>query len=88
MGRVQGENLGSEMRTRIISVDAQMKTFDFLFGVSFGYRLMCHPDNLSKTLQLKSLLAAESQRLARLTQVLQSVCDAEQACMQVLQDQE
>ena len=69
-----GSSLDGEMRARIIGVDAQMHTFDFLFGVSLGCLLLRHTDNLSKSLQKKSLSAAEGQRLARLTlEVLKSL---------------
>jgi len=57
--------LDREMRARIVGVNAQMQTFDFLFGVSLGN--LRRTDNLSKTLQLKSISAAEGQRLAMLT---------------------
>ena len=59
--------IDGEMRARIIGVDTQMHRFDFLFGVSLGNLLLRHTDNLSKSLQKKSLSAAEGQRLARLT---------------------
>ena len=72
----QCAQLDSEMRARIVGVNAQMQTFDFLFGVSLGNLLLRHTDNLSKTLQLKSLSAAEGQRLATLTlKVLRSLRD-------------
>ena len=60
-------NLDSDMRARIIGVQAQMMTFDFLFGVLVGSVLLRHTDNLSTSLQLKSLSAAQGQRLASLT---------------------
>ena len=67
--------LDGEMRARIIGVDAQMHTFDFLFGVSLGCLLLHHTNNLSKSLQNKTLSAAEGQRLASLTlSVLKSLC--------------
>ena len=59
--------LDGELRTRIIGVDAQMHAFDFLYGVSLDVFFFCHTDNLSKSLQEKSLAAAERQRLAKLT---------------------
>lgn len=62
-----GSKLDGEMRARIIGVDAQMHTFDFLFGVSLGCLLLRHTDNLSKSLQNKTLSAAQGQRLASLT---------------------
>ncbi len=53
-----------------------MYTFDFLYGVFLGEMIMRHTDNLSKTLQHKSLSAAEGQHLAKLTlEVLQSLRD-------------
>ena len=86
----QSSHLDGEMRARIIGVETQMHTFDFLFGISLG-NLLRHTDNLSKTLQLKSLSAAEGQRLAKLTtQVLQSLRDEDQFKSfyeHVLQDQ-
>lgn len=66
--------LDVEMRARITGVNTQVHTFDFLFGVSLGNLLLRHTDNLSKTLQHKSLSAAEGQRVAQLTlDVLQSL---------------
>ena len=51
-----------------------MHTFDFMFGVSLGNLLLCHIDNLSKTLQHKSSSAAEGQTVAKMTlHVLQSL---------------
>ena len=53
-----------------------MHTSDFLFGISLGNLFLHHTDNFSKTLQLKSLSAAEGQRIAKLTlHILQSLCD-------------
>ena len=83
--------LDGEMRARIIGVDTQMHTFDFLFGVSLGNLLLHHTDNLSKSLQKKSLSAAEGQRLASLTlDVLKSLRDGDNFdsfYARVLQDQ-
>lgn len=44
-----------------------MKTFDYLFGMVLGERLLKHTDNLSKTLQNPSLTASEGQQIAQLT---------------------
>ena len=66
--------LDTEMRARILGVQAQMSTFDFLFGVIVGSTILRHTDNLSKTLQQKTLSAAEGQHLASLcTDVLRSL---------------
>ena len=87
----QCAQLDSEMRARIGGVNAQMQTFDFLFGVSLGNLLLRHTDNLSKALQSRSISAAEGQRLATLTlRVLQSVRDDDKFKLfysKVLQDQ-
>ena len=71
--------LDSDVKARIIGVDAQMQTFDFLFGVSLGALILNHSDNLSKTLQHATLSAAEGQHLAKLTlDVLKSIRQPEQ----------
>ena len=57
----------SDARARIGGVEAQMGKFEFLFGVVLGARVLKHTDNLSKTLQSPSLIAAEGQKLADLT---------------------
>ena len=49
----------SETRAQIVGVEAQMTKFDFLFGASLGALILTHSDNLSKTLQHKSMSAAE-----------------------------
>lgn len=72
-------NLDGDMRARIIGVRAQMMMFDFLFGVLVGSVLLRYTDNLTTSLQQKSLSAARGQRLASLTiQVLESLrCEKE-----------
>lgn len=47
----------SEMRARIIGVAAQMKTFDYLFGVSLSHEILRLTDNFSKALQYVHLSA-------------------------------
>lgn len=83
--------LDFEMRARIIGVNSQMHSFEFLFGVSLGNLLLRHTDNLSKSLQAKSLSAAEGQRLARRTlEVLKSLRDEgnfQSLFARVIQDQ-
>ena len=77
--KVPGLQLDGEMRARIIGVDTHMHTYDFFFGISLWNLLLHHTDNLSKTLQQKSLSAAEGQRRAKLTlYVLQSLHDEDQ----------
>nr|XP_034336066.1 zinc finger MYM-type protein 1-like [Crassostrea gigas] len=56
----------SEIRSRIIGVKTQMQSFDFLFGVSLGYEILRHTDNLSRTMQKNDLSAAEGQHITEL----------------------
>ena len=58
--------LDSEIMARIIGVEAQMFTFDFPFGVTFGALILNHGDNLSKSLQQMTSSASEGQYLAKL----------------------
>jgi hypothetical protein len=44
-----------------------MKKFDFLFGVFLGSLILRHSDNLSISLQVKTLSAAEGQHIAKLS---------------------
>ena len=43
-----------DARAQINGVSAQMKSFNFLYGVSLGELLLMHSDNLSKTLHFSS----------------------------------
>ena len=61
------ESLDAETRSRIIECKAQMKTFNFLFGLCLGQRHYNLTDNLSKTLQKEKMSAVSGQRLASLT---------------------
>ena len=75
----RASSLDSEIRARIIGVEAQMEQFDFLFGLLLASLLLRHSDNLSKALQHKSLSAAEGQHTAKLTvDVLKSLRNDEQ----------
>lgn len=57
----------TDARTRIMCVQAQMDSFEYLFGLVLGECILKLTDNLSKTLQSPSLNAAEGQRIAELT---------------------
>jgi len=57
----------SDMKARIQGVAAQMRKFEFLFGVSLGFLILRHTDNLSKTLQRADMSAAEGQEVVSLT---------------------
>ena len=64
----------TEMKARIIGVESQMLTFNFLYGVSLGTLILSHSDNLSKILQHVCISASEGQQIASQTlQVLRSL---------------
>ena len=68
----------TEVKARIQGVSAQMKSFQFLFGVMLGELVLRHTDNLSRTLQHKTFSAAEGQEIARMTvKTLQSIRSSE-----------
>ena len=73
----QESSLDSETIARIVRVETQIAKFDFLFrSVSLSALILTHSDNLSKTLQHKSMSAAEGQHIAQLTlSVLKSLHD-------------
>ena len=50
-------------RARIIGCDAQMRTFDFFFGLHLTQRPFGHTDNLYRSLQSSSHSAAAGQNL-------------------------
>lgn len=62
----------TETKARINGVAAQMKTFNFLFGTILGEMLLRHTDNLSQTLQKKTISAAEGQQVGRM--VIDTLC--------------
>ena len=55
----------SEIQARICGIAVQMGTFDYFYGNLLGQLVLNHVDNLSSTLQHKSMSAAESQVLAK-----------------------
>lgn len=64
----------TEMRARIRGVAAQMEQFDFFFGIQLGRKLLNIVDNLSRSLQARTISACEGQTLVCMTQVtLQSM---------------
>ena len=72
-------SLESEMRARITGVKAQMESFQYYFGVCVGELVLNHADNLSKSLQSKTISAAEGQKLAGMTiKVLSKIRSSEQ----------
>ncbi|KAL5493653.1 hypothetical protein EMCRGX_G014862 [Ephydatia muelleri] len=70
---------------------AQMKTFNYLYGAILGETILRHTDNLSSTLQHKTLSAAEGQQVAMMTiATLSSLCsekiDDEEYCTVLQQE--
>lgn len=64
----------TETKAWIHGVSFQMKTFDYLYGYMLGELILHHTDNLSHTLQHKSLSAAEGQEISqRAIQTIQSI---------------
>ena len=57
----------TEAKARIQGVASQMQTFNFIFGTMLGEMILRHADNLSSTLQHKSMSAAEGQQIAAMT---------------------
>ena len=57
----------TETIARIRGVAAQMKKFEFFFGLILSEVLLSHTDNLSKSLQSKNCLAAGGQLIADMT---------------------
>ena len=57
----------SEMRARIGGVAKQMESFDFIFGVELGRKVLNMADNLSKALQGATVSASEGQTLMKMT---------------------
>ncbi|WAQ94137.1 hypothetical protein MAR_006608 [Mya arenaria] len=57
----------TETKVHIVGVKSQMASFDFLYGVTLGYKLLKHSDNLSKALQHKDMSASEGHFLAHVT---------------------
>ena len=70
----KNSQIDSEMMARIIGIETQMLTFNFLLGISLGTLILQHSDNLSKSLQHDTITAAEGQQLAKQTiDVLKSI---------------
>ena len=57
----------TEAKARIQGVSTQMRKFEFLYGTLLGELVLMHTDNLSSSLQNKSISASEGQQLMQLT---------------------
>ena len=56
-----------EAKARIHGVQAQMRTYDYFFGLRLGILLLRHRDNLSTSLQAENVCTAEAQKIAKST---------------------
>ena len=56
--------LQSDVRCRIIGVQAQMQNFDIFFGLHLAEKIFRHIDNLAKALQKTKVSETEGQHLA------------------------
>ena len=54
-------------KVRVLGVQAQMRTFDYFYGLRLGILLLRHSVNLSASLQTKDLCAGEAQTIAKNT---------------------
>ncbi len=61
------ESKDSEMRARISGVAKQMESFDFLFGIELGQKVLCMADNLSSTLRGSKVSACDGQSVVKMT---------------------
>ena len=61
------QETSKECLGRIVGCEAQINSFDYLFGLLLGERLFSHTDNLSATLQKSNLSAVAGQNLAKQT---------------------
>ena len=57
----------TELKARIGGVAAQMEKFHFIFGVELGRKILTMTDNLSRSLQTKTISAHEGQTLVKTT---------------------
>lgn len=57
----------SESKARVLGVQAQMRNFDYFYGLNLGILLLRHSDNLSSSLQAKDLCASQAQTMAKKT---------------------
>ena len=55
------------MKARIRSVDMNRCTFDYVFGTYLGELILCHSDNLSKSLQYPNLSVVDGRCIANST---------------------
>ena len=69
-----------EAKARVLSVQAQMRTFDYFYGLRIGILLLRHSNNLSASLQTKDLCVAEAQTIARHTVAILNKMGTDENC--------
>ena len=67
MGRCLETRLDPDVKGKIIGVQAQMDTFNLLFGLHLSMKILKITDNLSRTLQTRSMSASEGQSVVELS---------------------
>ena len=73
-GWAQDNVSDSDMKARIIGVQAKMQTFSFFYGLQLAIVVPSHSDNLSTSLERAELCAVDAQENARLSvTVLQGI---------------
>ena len=75
-----------EAKARVLGVQAQMKTFDYFYGLRLGILLLRHHDNLNASLQTKDLCAAEAQTIAKHTVATFKKMSTDENCHQFWED--
>ena len=69
---------GIDNKAQIRGMAAQVECCEFFFGLVLEEMLLCHTDNLSRTLPTRKCLAAEGQAVTQMTvKAIQTISDAE-----------
>ena len=63
--KLQEGHLDSNIRARVTGVEAQMFTFDFLFGVSLGALILWHSDNLRNLCSMRAYVSSRGPRIGQ-----------------------
>ena len=69
-----------EAKARVLGVQAQMRTFDYFYGLRLGILLLSHSINLSASLQTKDLCVAEAQTIAKHTVAILNKMRTDENC--------
>ena len=69
-----------EAKARIYGVQAQMRTFDYFFGLRLAILLLGHSDNLSTLFQAENLWTDEAQKIAKSTVITLKKMGSDEKC--------